>query len=674
MAAVESLDLTPEEPQQQKSLPETPTTALFSFEESFAEAASREQQWLWYRLAAAAPLFALASWYKFFGLSESFAATFTILTLLLAPFVVLPTIGIAVDRIRARKFEFVTLLLLSFSVLWGAALFAAITAYQATSSLDLVAGLAFFSTIFALERALVPRSVHALLHSLGFRLLSMVPKVNLMPADGHTNLIEKPTAAVERGDRLLCTAGDVVPTDAQVESGSLVVLERRFGPSNQLRILAHGDEISGGSEVLRGEACLKVLGSSSDSTITDFAEALHKKLDQVLPSLSSFRASQAAWFAVVVFAACCAGVFHTRAGTPPAQMLSVVASVLLLGVFVAIPLCKRLAIGLALSKLFRRGILVKAPERLKALAGLNCVVLDKPERNVGLRVKRFEVTDERIDKEMLGAVILSLFSAVPESSLSAVIEELVETIEAPLLETSDALYYPNRGVCGSVRGVEFTFGDESLLVERGVLVQQGELLSVESAEQALYLAMGDSVVAAVVLDVSDTQPLRAAVQRYKRLGVRVVACSDAKQDAFDELGKEIGLELVSICGGLDFRTYREKLEALGSCAMVCSDRCPPELSQQAEMTLGVFDSLAWKLDRYDVTAFSPRPELPVEALETARTLRSVVGVQSLLVPVLSIPLAVTTWLGLIPIEFVAAAAALTHVVLVRTLSLVSSDS
>ena len=462
------------------------------------------------------------------------------------------------------------------------------------------AQIAYVVFLFSFERMLVAPLYARMGQKFGFRLSKLMPLVHV-----ETGPEDQPRAKALKelrvGDLFRLQDGDFVPLDCEIVQGSTRVKERLHGAPFSSVFKSKGEELLAGSQVNGPAVLCRANCAPEDSAITYFSSALDQVIVQSEASgtQSYTRASALG----VLLLACFAVIFFFQLGGSFALLSQTAAAVLLLSFVERYAAVRRYEEGLALTALFNRGIFIRAIDSLKTLCSVRKVVLDAPSRVFGVQVREFELLDQRVDALRVRSVAVNLLCRAPEGELRSLGGALqLESPEISPFAVNDFYFYEDLGVCGVIAGAEFSLGSEDFLVERGVYVEQSDLLKpANQSERILYLALAEEVVARIRFAHDDPQAAALAVRSLGRAGLKVLACSGAGAEDLDALGKNLGLELINVHGGLSKGAYIDKLRASNPCAIVCQQALDREISAAAAQRIGTFNRVEFSLNQYDVT-------------------------------------------------------------------------
>jgi cation transport ATPase len=380
---------------------------------------------------------------------------------------------------------------------------------------------------------LVVRSLIARIWEQGDEMTSLVPH---FPTDAKM---------VAEGEVFPLTAGIIVPTDGRVRSGTCAVLERYLSPEAHFRVKDETDVVFAGSYVLSGEASVQALTSSYDSCLKRLEQAVLPGLRWVEESLKRDHDHIVTPLVyVLLFCFVSSAIFWDERGASASTILLASGSILTIAVL--------LQIGEALyatrSRLVRewaqRGFLINSAKAWSELYNVRTVAYD-PSRlasPTACHVKELNLMDDRISEQSLCSCIASIVGRAEDTALSTIGDYCQRVVGALTTDrVTDLHEYEGRGICGTVKGIEFSIGSEDFLVDRGILIQPTESALEEGSEDKVILvAIGDDLIARFWIGFGQGELLsEEALHRWpKNLHGRVVDPSE----------RELAAELLLVRG------------------------------------------------------------------------------------------------------------------------------
>ena len=422
---------------------------------------------------------------------------------------------------------------------------------------------------------------------------------------------------VEIGQVVRVRAGECVPLDGQIISGVAELEEQRFSRSGGLRLRMSGDEVFSGSPLHLGQIEIKVTNSLADAVITTFINEAETGRRAATTENERFLTAGVWLTLVATFAAVC-GVIAIERGVSSANALMLVAAAALapvyaryLEVFQDFPALLRRAA-------FNRGVhLRESLETFKRLTQCRTFIADSGVMlGEGWRVAEVVLLDQRFDRlNFLGLVrsLLSRAEFISRSSDESHAEGLIyEKIEqyvraqdelVPLFEVRDFAEYTGLGMHANVRGADISLGTEEFLIERGVTIETGDVIETNQQREVLYFSINADLVGRIELVRGGTAEGEALVSQLRQDGIKFRLCSTAPATSVDALGKELGLELASIFGGLTREQYVDKIKSAKPVAVSLERSSDAALRSAADISIAPFDDFTWDLERTDITVF-----------------------------------------------------------------------
>jgi len=379
------------------------------------------------------------------------------------------------------------------------------------------------------------------------------------------------------GDRLQISAGETIPADGTIKSGSMMVDESLLSGESVPRRRVAGDRVLAGSLVRDGQGVLLSDALGQATTLSGIV----RMLDQARihkPRLALMADRLAGWFvAFVLTGATISGLVWWQ--IDPAMALPVVLAVLVVSCPCALALGTPVALAAAARGFARLGILISRPDALEKLPKITHVVLDKTgtltqsEMTIGETDCRADLDADRV---RLLAGRLERVSRHPVASAFARHDDGAVVANAEAITAS--------GVTGQIDGVDYRLGKSEFVAEwltqapaepgEGqwiALASPGQLLAwfrvdsplrsgaaslvseLQAAGLEVWLASGDRAdnvhriaarlgIANVLADCTPADKL-ALVRRLQADGARVAMVGDGINDAPVLAGADVSLAL-----------------------------------------------------------------------------------------------------------------------------------
>ena len=338
-----------------------------------------------------------------------------------------------------------------------------------------------------------------------------------------------PLARLQPGDRVLVRAGERIPCDGVVESGSSSVDQSVLTGESLPVHVGPGSEVTGATIVCDSPLTLTVTRTGTSSTLA--------QMIALVETAMSSRSSTERWAdkisrvfvpVILILSAATALVLYFVLHAPVAEVLERSVSILVIACPCALGLATPLAITTAVGAAAKRGILVSNTAVLEVLPVVRTVILDKTGT---LTEGKFEVHDQlsvgnEADYER---AVLSALESTSEHPLAAAIRRFGSTDGRYDVRVTDFERSQSLGVSGDVECERWFIGNRDMALEAKAVPHQSVQQFAEKAQAdgltALYYGKTGQVLGAISLGDSLRHGSVEAVERLKNLGMRVVLLS-----------------------------------------------------------------------------------------------------------------------------------------------------
>lgn len=302
------------------------------------------------------------------------------------------------------------------------------------------------------------------------------------------------------GEAFTITPGIIIPADGRIQSGTCAVLERYLSPDAHFRVKDEADVVFAGSYVLSGEASAQALTSSYDSCLKRIEQAVLPGLRWVEDSLRRDHDHIVTPLVyVLLFCFVSSGIFWDERGAAGSTILLASGSILTVALLLQIGELLYATRSRLVRAWAQRGLLINSAKAWSELYTVRTVVYD-PSRlgpSTSCHVKELNLMDDRLSEQSLCSCIASIVGRAEDPALSTIgdyCQRVVGSIEAD--RVVDLREYDGRGICGTVKGIEFSIGSEDFLIDRGIQIQPTDSLVDEgSGDRVILVAIGDDVLA-----------------------------------------------------------------------------------------------------------------------------------------------------------------------------------
>jgi heavy metal translocating P-type ATPase len=347
--------------------------------------------------------------------------------------------------------------------------------------------------------------------------------------------VDVPVEAVQVGDRLLVRAGEMVPCDGVVESGSSQVdVSRLTGEPLPLRA-GPGVVLQSGALNVDGAVTLRVTARAEASLYARIVQLVRTAQASKAP-LQRLADRYAVWFTPLTLAVALAAWLASR---DPLRVLAVLVVATPCPLILALPV----AIIGGINRAARHQIIMRHGGALEALAAVDTAVFDKTGT---LTVGRPEVAEVHPVAPFDERRLLRLAGSIEQGSGHLLARSLVEAAERrgiDLPAPEGVLEAAGRGVSGAVDGHRVTVGAFSLVRERdpGATAVLGALHEEGPALRAFVAVDGEAAGSVTYADRVRPEA-RAVVARLHALGVHHVALlSGDHAENVAAVAREVGI-------------------------------------------------------------------------------------------------------------------------------------
>ncbi len=389
---------------------------------------------------------------------------------------------------------------------------------------------AMIPTLIALGKMLEARARERTSESI--RLLMELQADTALVETGPGQFVERPTAELQVGDRILLKPGAKVAVDGRVEEGQSSLNTSALTGESQPQELGPGDPIFAGMINGRGQVLYRAEAVGADTRLSriirlvDEASSTRAPIARLADRISALFVP-----AVLLLALLTAGAWVLLAGDPGQAVLHAI-SVLVVSCPCALGLATPVAIMVASGQGARQGLLYHSAEALELLAKVDVAVFDKTGTLTTGQLQVQElVLPEGVDEEEVWQYLSDVESA-SEHPLAAAI--LRETEKRGLRPRSVENFWaePGAGIRARQGGQEVFVGNrtaaQGLAAQRAKEGKRAEVwaafaLHQEAAEAqgmtCLYLLVEGEVLALLALSDQLRPGAAAVIRELRRRGV-----------------------------------------------------------------------------------------------------------------------------------------------------------
>ena len=365
-------------------------------------------------------------------------------------------------------------------------------------------------------------------------LLSRVPKIALRHVEG--SLQEVPLETIVPGDRILVRTGEVAPADGTVIASSAVLDQSPLtGESVPVHRQA-GDNVLSGSINLGTTFDLLVTQPPAKSTYAGIVR-LVAAAQQVKAPMVRLADRYAIWFLAITI--CLAGGAWLITGDP-VRALAVLVVATPCPLILAVPV----AIISGVSRIAKRGVLVKGGAALEALARVRVIVIDKTGTLTEGRARLITIEPAN---DFLPNDVLRLAATLDLASNHVVAAALVAAAENQNLslgKPSDVRETPGVGIEGTVEGRRVVVGGAGFVSEH-LKDTKPIRRAGPRPDDAFSVTVGvDGVVAGHLILADEIRAdVPRALERFRASGVaKIVLASGDREEVTNSIGSQLDID------------------------------------------------------------------------------------------------------------------------------------
>ena len=250
---------------------------------------------------------------------------------------------------------------------------------------------------------------------------------------------------------------------------------------------------------------------------------------------------------IVIALAAAAAIAWAFAGESPEFVLTIFVSVLVIACPCALGLATPTAIMVATGKGAEHGILIKGGEALETAQHISAVVLDKTGT---LTIGKPSVTDI-IPEGLTEDTLLGLAATAEKGSehpLAQAITDLASRRHLRLQRLAAFNAIPGEGIEALLNGQPLRIGKSKWLEKQGVRIS-ADLLTradqlAEKGKTPIFISTGDTCRGIIALADTVKTESRDAVDRLKKLGIKVIMLTGDNSRTAKAIAKEVGISEV----------------------------------------------------------------------------------------------------------------------------------
>ncbi len=372
--------------------------------------------------------------------------------------------------------------------------------------------------------------------------------VKLMPAEAHLldddgSTRDISVADLKHGNFVLVKPGEKIPTDGVITDGHTTVNESMLTGESTPVEKAQGNEVIGGS--INGESAISVeVKKTGDETYLAQVIEMVRQAQHSRSRTQDLANRAALWLTLIaITAGSLTLIVWLAIGQEFAFALERTVTVMVITCPHALGLAVPLVVAVSTSLSARHGLLIRDRSAFERARNLNAIVFDKTGT---LTEGRFGVTDivllDDLDERKLLTIAASLESQ-SEHPIAAGIVRHAQDQGLAYLAPKEFRAIPGKGAGATVDGLSVKVVSPGYLNDQGLSVNDERVTRVvQEGKTVVYVIVNERLAGAIALADIIRPESRQAIQRLKKMGVRVMMLTGDAIAVAEWVARELDLD------------------------------------------------------------------------------------------------------------------------------------
>ncbi len=368
-------------------------------------------------------------------------------------------------------------------------------------------------------------------------LMNICPEYANVEKDGQLEQVDPDDVFI--GDIIVVKAGERIPLDGIVVSGSSMVDTAALTGESVPRKVNSGDEIISGCVNTNGLIKVRVTKEFDDSTVSkilDLVENASSKKAEVENFITKFARY---YTPIVVYSALILALFPPLIlGYNWSEWIGRACIFLVISCPCALVISVPLSFFGGIGAASKSGILVKGSNYLQVLAKMDTIVFDKTGTLTKGDFKVSEINAAGVSKEMLlkYAALAECYSDHPISK--SIKEAYGEELDLELVKDVEEL--SGRGIKANIDSHTILVGNNKLMKDMNVFY-----LQCNSMGTIVYVAIDGKFIGSIVISDTIKEESHLAIKELKKLGVKkTVMLTGDKEEVGIAVTEKLGIDVV----------------------------------------------------------------------------------------------------------------------------------
>jgi Cu+-exporting ATPase len=376
------------------------------------------------------------------------------------------------------------------------------------------------------------------------RLIGLQPKTARVVRNG-----EEVDIAIERvqlGDHVRVRPGEKISVDGIVSDGLTAVDESMLTGEPMPVEKAVGDEVVAGTINKSGSILFQATRVGKDTALAQIIDMV-KRAQNSKPPIGRLADVISAYFVpVVMIISVISALVWLNFGPDPRVAFAIVSAttVLIIACPCALGLATPMSVMVGVGKAAEAGVLIRNGEALQTASKVTAMILDKTGT---ITLGEPAVTDIELVNGNNESKVLRLAASLEAGSEHPLALSIIESAKNRGLEVGSVEQFQSvagHGVEGVVDGHALMFGNEKLMRDRGVDIEQylpSAQRMASLAQTPMYLAVDDQLAAIIAVSDPIKEDSIEAIKRLQNNGVRVVMLTGDNRATAKAVAERVGI-------------------------------------------------------------------------------------------------------------------------------------
>ena len=377
------------------------------------------------------------------------------------------------------------------------------------------------------------------------RLIGLQPKTARVLRDSEEMDIS--IADVLLNDVVRVRPGERIPVDGVVTEGYTAIDESMLTGEPMPVKKAESDSVVAGTINKTGSILFKATRVGKDTALAQIINMV-RRAQNSKPPIGRMADTIAAYFVpTVMIIAVISALSWLNFGPEHTIAFAVISAttVLIIACPCALGLATPMSVMVGIGKAAEAGVLIRNGEALQTASKITTMILDKTGT---ITLGAPKVTDVKLANNFTEKEVMQLVASLESSSEHPLAIAIVESAKALGIKLSKAHNFNaivGLGVEADVDGKQLFFGNEKLMLERGIdltdHIESAQDFAIE-AKTPMYLAIDNKFAAIIAVADPIKDDSIAAIKRLQKNGIRVVMLTGDNRDTAKAVANKVGID------------------------------------------------------------------------------------------------------------------------------------